>query len=88
MKKIKLILLQNFLKIILNALFLTCKWKLENKGNFRNFQKSRKKTSKVTKNKGQVDHSFDTIFEYSAVHFENRNSDVEITPFSEVMTTR
>ena len=39
MKKIKLIFLQNFLKIILNSLFLTCNWKIENREKFIKFQK-------------------------------------------------
>ena len=42
MKKIKLILLQNFLKFFLNVLFLTCKWKIENENSFREFQKKEK----------------------------------------------
>ena len=44
MKKIKLILLQNFLKIVLNFLFITCKWKIENEEEFSKIQKIKRPT--------------------------------------------
>ena len=34
MKKIQLVLLQSFLKLILNVIFLTCHWNIQNKGRF------------------------------------------------------
>ena len=34
MKKMQLILLQSFLKLILNVIFLTCRWNIQNKGRF------------------------------------------------------
>ena len=51
----------------------------------RSFQKFQKSSPKVAKNRVQVDHSFGHLFDYSAICFENRKSDLEITHRQEVM---
>ena len=43
------------------------------------FQKSQKSSPKVSENRVQVDHSFQHLFDYSAIRFENQKSDLEIT---------
>ena len=49
------------------------------------FQKSQKSSPKVAKNRVQVDHSFQHLFDYSAIRFENRKSDLEITQCNDGM---
>ena len=49
------------------------------------FQKSQKSSPKVSKNRVKVDHSFGHLFDYSAIRFENRKSDLEITQCNDGM---
>ena len=51
----------------------------------RSFQKFQKSSPKVAKNRVQVDHSFGHLFDYSAIRFENRKSDLEITQCNDGM---
>ena len=39
----------------------------------------------MAKNRVQVDHSFQHLFDYSAIGFENRKSDLEITQCNDGM---
>ena len=49
------------------------------------FQKSQNSSPKVSKNRVLVDHSFRHLFDYSAIRFENRKSDLEITQCNDGM---
>ena len=51
-------------------------------GLFKNFKKV---PQKWQKNRVQVDHSFGHLFDYSAIRFENRKSDLEITQCNDGM---
>ena len=49
------------------------------------FKNPKKVPQKWPKKGVQVDHSFGHLFDYSAICFENRKSDLEITPWQEAM---